>query len=506
VVDPRVEVFRHLLSWVAEEMGAVLVRSARSVNIKERRDCSCAIFDADGRMLAQAEHIPVHLGSMPLSVAAALAAVRDWRPGDAVILNDPYHGGTHLPDVTLVAPVFVGERPAFFTAARAHFADIGGAAPGSMPVATDLYQEGLVIPPMRLGPEVLRLIAANVRHPRGAEADLAAMEACLRRGERRLRELCARYGAETVASMGRELIAYGERLMRAAIAALPAGTYRFADALDDDGIGVGRIPIRCAVTLGPDGATVDFTGSSAQVAGGVNCVAAVTLSAVLYGFRCLLPSEAPTNAGCLAPIRVVAPEGSLLNARPPAAVAAGNVETSQRIVDVVFGALARAAPERIPAASGGTMNNVAFGTPVWGFYETIGCGMGARPDRPGVSAVQTHMTNTRNTPVEAMERALPVRVTATTVRRGSGGAGRRRGGDGLIREFVFLDDVTVCVISDRRLTRPYGLRGGAPGKPGVNRVNGKPVPGKFTTALRPGERLRVETPGGGGYGKARRSR
>lgn len=505
MVDARLEIFRHLLSWVADEMGAVLIRSARSVNIKERRDCSCALFDAEGRMIAQAEHIPVHLGSMPLSVEAALAAAGTWKPGETIILNDPFRGGTHLPDVTLVSPVFVEGRPAFFTAARAHFADIGGSAPGSMPLATDLYQEGLILPPVKLDATVRRILAANVRNPRGAEGDLAAMEACLRRGERRLLELCDRYGAGEVASMGRRLVEYGERLMRAAIAGLKPGVHAFADALDDDGFEPQRVPIVCALTIEGDAATADFTGSAPQTKGGVNAVRAVTLSSVLYAFRCLLEPDAPTNAGSLAPLRVIAPEGTVVNARPGAAVAAGNVETSQRIVDVVLGALAKAAPGRIPAASAGTMSNFSFGTAHWGYYETIAGGMGARPGRDGVSAVQTHMTNTRNTPVEALERALPVRVVSSTVRRGSGGAGARRGGDGIVREVRFLDDVQVSVISDRRKTRPYGVAGGKPGKPGINRVNGRKMPGKFVETLAPGARVRIETPGGGGYGKVRRS-
>jgi N-methylhydantoinase B/oxoprolinase/acetone carboxylase alpha subunit len=347
----------------------------------------------------------------------------------------------------------------------------------------------------------VRLLRSNVRNPAGAEADLAAMQACLKRGERRLRELWTRYRGEL---RGGELVAYGERLMRAAISALPSGTYRFADALDDDGISRERVRIECAVTIDGDRATVDFTGSSPQVRGNVNAVYAVTVSATLYCFRCLMAPDAPTNAGNLVPIKVVAPEGTVVNARPPAAVAAGNVETSQRIVDVVFGALAKAAP--MPAASAGTMTNVAFGTSIWGYYETVAGGMGARHDRAGVSAVQTHMTNTRNTPVEALERSFPVRVTSYTVRRGSGGAGRFAGGDGIVRELQFLDDAQVSVISDRRATKPYGVKGGAPGKSGVNRVNGRTMPGKFTASLKPGGRLRVETPGGGGYGKARVSR
>ncbi|HXX94859.1 MAG TPA: hydantoinase B/oxoprolinase family protein, partial [Planctomycetota bacterium] len=391
----RLEVFRNLFSGVAEEMGALLGRAAYSINIKERKDYSCAIFDRRGRMIAQAAHIPVHLGSMPMSVEAALRRVR-FRAGDAVVLNDPYEGGTHLPDVTLVVPVFAGGRLEFLTACRAHFSDIGGMSPGSMPVSTDLYQEGLILPPVRLTPEVRSILQANVRSPGEVQGDLAAQEACCQRGGRRLLELRERYGS-AVGSAAEALQEYARRRMVAAIRRIPRGRFTFEDALDDDGIDRRRVPIRVAVERRGEGVVVDFTGSSPQVQGNVNAVRAVTVSAVLYCFRCLVPEDIPLNAGASEPIRVVAPEGTVVHARPPAAVTAGNVETSQRIVDVVFGALRKALPAVIPAASQGTMNNFSFGGAGFAYYETVGGGMGARPGAAGVSGVQTHMTNTLNT-------------------------------------------------------------------------------------------------------------
>jgi N-methylhydantoinase B len=489
----RLEVFKNLLAGVAEEMGVVLGRSAYSVNIKERRDYSCAVFDGRGRMIAQAAHIPVHLGSMPLSVEAALRSFR-FQPGDLAVLNDPYQGGTHLPDVTFVRPVFSGKSLEFFTASRAHYSDIGGMAPGSMPVSTDLYQEGLILPPVRMTPEVRRLILANVRNPREVEGDIAAQEACCETGARRLLELRERYGAELKRALG-ELQAYARRRMIAAIRKIPRGRFTFEDVLDDDGIVDRPIRIRAAVERRGDRVRVDFTGSDPQVAGNVNCVYAVTLSAVLYCFRCLVPDDIPLNAGAAQPIEVVAPEGSVVHARPPAAVAAGNVETSQRIVDVVFGALRKALPDVIPAASQGTMNNFSFGGRGFAYYETIAGGMGARPGADGVSGVHTHMTNTLNTPIEALEHAYPVRVTEYRFRPNSGGRGRHRGGDGLIREVEFLEPAQVSIVSDRRKKAPYGR---PPGKPGRNTLNGRLLGGKTNFRVKAGDRVRIETPGGGG--------
>jgi N-methylhydantoinase B len=489
----RLEVFKNLLGGVAEEMGVVLGRSAYSVNIKERRDYSCAVFDGRGRMIAQAAHIPVHLGSMPLSVQAALRRFR-FKPGDLVVLNDPFHGGTHLPDVTFVRPVFAGRSLEFFTACRAHYSDIGGMAPGSMPLSTDLYQEGLILPPVRMTPEVRALLLANVRNPREVEGDVAAQEACCDTGARRLLELRARYGSELKHALA-ALQAYARRRMVAAIRKIPAGRFTFADELDDDGIADRPVRIRASVERRGDRVRVDFTGSDPQVAGNVNSVYAVTLSAVLYCFRCLVPDDIPLNAGAAEPIEVVAPEGSVVHARPPAAVTAGNVETSQRIVDVVFGALRKALPGVIPAASQGTMNNFSFGGAGFAYYETIGGGMGARPGADGVSGVQTHMTNTLNTPVEALEHAYPVRVTEYRFRPGSGGRGRRRGGDGIIREVEFLAPAQVSIVSDRRKKGPTGR---PPGKPGRNTLNGRPLPGKANFRVKAGDRIRIETPGGGG--------
>jgi N-methylhydantoinase B len=489
----RLEVFKNLLGGVAEEMGVVLGRSAYSVNIKERRDYSCAVFDARGRMIAQAAHIPVHLGSMPLSVQAALRAFT-FKPGDLAVLNDPYQGGTHLPDVTFVRPVFAGKRMEFVTACRAHYSDIGGMAPGSMPVSTDLYQEGFILPPVLLTPEVRTLLLANVRNPREVAGDVAAQEACCETGAKRLLDLLARYGPELRRALD-PLQTYARRRMIAAIRRIPSGRFTFEDFLDDDGIVDKPIRIRASVERRGDRVRVDFSGSDPQVAGNVNSVYAVTLSAVLYCFRCLVPDDIPLNAGAAEPIDVVAPEGSVVNARPPAAVTAGNVETSQRIVDVVFGALRKALPDVIPAASQGTMNNFSFGGAGFAYYETIAGGMGARPGADGVSGVHTHMTNTLNTPIEALEHAYPVRVTEYRFRANSGGRGRYKGGDGLVREVEFLEPAQVSIVSDRRKTRPYGR---PPGKSGRNTLNGKPLPGKSNFRVKAGDRVRIETPGGGG--------
>ncbi len=515
-VDPvRLEVFRHMLTAIAEEMGSVLERSAYSANIKERRDFSCAVFDADGRLIAQAAHIPVHLGAMPLSVRAALEAFPDLEPDDVVILNDPYRGGTHLPDVTLIYPVFIEGRLTFFTANRAHQSDIGGMTPGSMPLASEIFQEGLILPPVRLyrrgarNEDLWRVLLANVRTPEEREGDLLAQVYACRVGAQRLQALVGKYGPEEVLFYSRALLDYSEALMRHALAQIPEGTYTFEDSLDDDGFSETPVRIRVAVTIQAGQAVVDFTGSDPQCQGSVNAVYAVTLSAVRYCFRALLEGDAPTNDGLFRPITVVAPEGTVVHARPPAPVSAGNVETSQRIVDVVLGALAQAVPDRIPAAAQGTMNNLTFGGVFQGrpfaFYETIGGGAGAGPHGDGESAIHTHMTNTMNTPVEAIERLFPVRIRRYSIRWGSGGEGLHRGGDGIVREVEFLAPARVGLISDRRKTVPYGLAGGRPGQPGRNRwirADGTAVdlPGKFQVDVQPGDVLSIETPGGGGWG------
>ena len=517
------EIFKSLFSAVAEEMGAALGRTGLSTNIKERRDYSCALFDAQGRMVAQAAHLPVHLGSMPASVAAAIEHV-ELGPGDVAILNDPYLGGTHLPDITLVMPVFVTqdgrEAIAGYVANRAHHADIGGASPGSMPLATDLFQEGLVIPPVKLvergviDRQLLALICRNVRTPEERRGDLTAQIGCAQLGARRLAETVDQYGLEEVAQHMQGLLDYSETMTRDAIRRIPSGRYTFQDVLDGDGLTDEPVPIRVEVIIEGDTLTADFSGSAPQTAGPVNAVLAVTQSAVLYVVRCVAGESAPANQGCLAPVRIIAPEGTVVNAKRPAAVSAGNVETSQRIVDVLFGALAQALPERIPAASQGTMNNLAFGgyDPVrrrpFAYYETIGGGMGARPSLPGDSAIHTHMTNTLNTPVEALEFDLPVRVREYSIRRGSGGRGRHAGGDGLRRSLEFLAEADCTIVSDRRTSRPYGLAGGEAGAAGRNLVRRKgsdadeETPAKTRIALSPGDVLTIETPGGGGWGEA----
>ena len=519
VIDPiELEIFKSLFVSVAEEMGVALCRASFSPNIKERRDFSCAVFDAEGQTVAQGDHLPVHLGAMPLSVASAIRNVK-LEPGDTVVLNDPFRGGTHLPDITMVTPVFLPRksRPAYFAANRAHHSDVGGSAPGSMPLATELFQEGLIIPPVklvrrgRIDRDVLDFILANVRTPEEREGDLTAQLAANRIGQKRLLEITDKYGSDAVRQRMKALQDYSERIMRQAIASIPEGRYRFQDFMDDDGQSKRPVRIRVEVRIKGGSAEADFSGTDPQTEGNINANYAITLSATLYVFRCLIPGDVPFNAGLLRPIRVIAPEGCLVNARPPAAVAGGNVETSQRITDVLLGALARAVPERIPAASSGTMNNITFGGlhPESGrsfaYYETVGGGMGAGPERDGLSGVHTHMTNTRNTPVEALEHYLPVRVRRYGLRPRSGGAGRHRGGDGIVREFEFLVPCRVNILSERRRFAPYGLRGGSDGKPGRNRLRRgrvlRDLGSKASVRLEKGDRLIIETPGGGGYGR-----
>jgi N-methylhydantoinase B/oxoprolinase/acetone carboxylase alpha subunit len=521
VADPMAfEVFTHLFLAIPEEMGITLRRTGFSPNIKERLDYSCAIYDGQGRTIAQGDHMPVHLGAMPLSVRAALEAVRMER-GDMVMLNDPYQGGTHLPDITLVAPVFLGRdrRPAFFVANRAHHSDVGGMSPGSMPVAREIYQEGIILPPVRLVrrgrlvADLHRLLLANVRTPTERAGDLAAQIGANRVGEARLRRLVARHGRRSALGHAAALQAYTARMVRAAIRDIPDGTYRFEDVLDDDGFTGPPLRIVAAIRIRGDRATVDFTGSDPQAAGSVNANFAITLSACLYAFRCLVTEDIVYNAGVAAPVTVIAPPGTVVNANRPAAMAAGNVETSQRITDVVLGALSQAVPSRIPAASQGTMNNVTFGgvDPRTGrrfaYYETLGGGMGARPGLDGLSGVHTHMSNTRNTPIEAIEHDLPIRMRQYRLRAGSGGAGRWTGGEGLVREYEVLAACTATVLSDRRLHAPWGAAGGGPGARGCNtlvrRGQEQTLPGKIELQLEPGDRLRIETPGGGGYGRVR---
>jgi N-methylhydantoinase B/oxoprolinase/acetone carboxylase alpha subunit len=513
------EIFKNLFLSIAEEMGVTLCRTGFSPNIKERLDYSCAVYDAAGETIAQGDHMPVHLGAMPLSVRAAIDAA-PMEPGDIVMLNDPFHGGTHLPDITLVSPVFIARdrRPTFYVANRAHHSDVGGMSPGSMPVAREIYQEGLIIPPVHLArrgrivTDVVRLALANVRTPDEREGDLTAQIAANRVADTRLRDTVRRYGRAATLGYARALQDYTARVLGAAILAIPDGRYAFEDALDDDGFGSGPVRIRAEVTIAGRRATVDFTGSSPQVTGSVNANYAMTLSACLYAFRCLVGDDVLYNAGVRRPLTVVAPEGTIVNARRPAAVAGGNVETSQRITDVVLGALAQAIPARIPAASQGTMNNVTLGgtDPRTGrrfaYYETMGGGMGGRRGLAGLSGVHTHMSNTRNTPIEAIEHYLPVRIRQYKLRQGSGGRGAAPGGEGLVREYEMLAAATVTILSERRVRPPYGAAGGGPGAPGQNTLirDGREerLPGKVELQLRPGDRLRIETPGGGGWGRA----
>lgn len=524
-VDPvSLEIFKHLFASAAEEMGVTLGRTAYSPNIKERKDYSCACFDAQGRLIAQAAHIPVHLGAMPASVQAALACFHEFAPGDVVLLNDPYLGGTHLPDITMISPVFIGDDPDGrqgqlfgFVASRAHHADIGGMSPGSMPMSRELYQEGMIIPPLKIvkagvvNQEVLELFYRNVRTPDERRGDMQAQLATARVGERRLQEIIARYGSRAVQTHADALLAYSARLTSHALAQLPAGESAFTDYLDDDGWGATELPISVRLTIQDGRMRVDFTGSAPPSMGCLNTVKAVAVSAVFYVVRCLVGEHVPANQGCLEPIEISVPENSLLNpqASRATAVAAGNVETSQRIVDALFGALASLARERVPAASQGTMNNLTFGgydrlrNRPFAYYETLGGGMGARPGADGLSGVHVHMSNTRNTPIEVLEIDLPVRVRRYSLRTGSGGAGHYRGGDGLCRELLFLAPASVTLLTERRKLAPYGLWGGSPGMPGENslaRAGEKlTLPGKTTLEVRVGDILCIHTPGGGGY-------
>jgi len=548
--DPTtLEIYRALFTSVAEEMGIALRRTAFSPNIKERRDYSCAVFDAKGNVIAQGDHMPVHLGSMPMAVAAALKEV-DIQPGDVVALNDPFAGGTHLPDVTLVAGVFAetwgrghtetrgrGDtgkrgghltasprlrfpvsfpRPLFFVANRAHHADIGGATPGSMGLATDIYGEGIRIPPIRIVREgvtdqdTMRLLLANVRGNIERRGDFDAQIGSLKTGAIRLLEIIDRRGELETLDYASQLINYSARLMRHTISTIPNGTYQAEDVLDDDGVVDSPVFIVVRITIREDKAVVDFSGSSSQVAGAINAVEAITVSAVSYVFRCLIPGDVPASAGLMHPIEVIAPSGTVVNANPPASVAGGNVETSQRIVDVLFKALAQAMPERIPAASQGTMNNLTIGGidsrsgNEFSYYETVAGGAGARPELDGMSGVHTHMTNSLNTPAEALEYAYPLRVREYRLRKGSGGKGRFRGGNGVIREIETLVPARMSLLADRRKHGPYGLNGGSEGQTGTNVIIRARQRIKFNAKgslqLEAGDRVRIETPGGGGWG------
>jgi N-methylhydantoinase B len=540
--DPvELEIFKSLFHSIAEEMGAALRRTAFSPNIKERRDYSCAVFDGQGEVVAMGDHMPVHLGSMPMSVRAAVERL-ELNAGDVAILNDPFCGGTHLPDITLVAPVFLSadarsagkksrkgsRRPAFYVASRAHHADVGGMYAGSMGSCREIYQEGVRIPPIKLieagsvQQDLLRLLLNNVRTPQEREGDLNAQIASCHTGAARLREIVERYGWPRVQRVMRELQVYSEKMMRAFLSRVPLGRYSAEDYLDDDGAGSGPVRIAVALTFqkaspGQPVVIVDFGGSSPQVTGGINAVDAIAYSACFYVFRCLLQEDVPAAAGLMRPVRMIAPAGTIVNSRPPAAVAGGNVETSQRIVDTLLRALAQALPDRVPAASSGTMNNLTIGGiddrkgagegEPFAYYETIAGGMGARPDRAGVNGVHTHMTNSLNTPAEALEFAYPLRVTRYSLRQGSGGVGKFTGGAGIVREVELLSDAEVTLLADRRTRGPYGLAGGADGAIGRTLIvhndgSLETLTGKTSVRLKRGEKVRIESPGGGGWGAA----
>jgi N-methylhydantoinase B len=503
-LDPiTLSVLSSALSGIAEEMGTVLVRSAYSSNIKERRDCSAALFDARGRMVAQAEHIPVHLGAMPEAVAAVMA--RDPEPGDVFVVNDPYSGGNHLPDITMVSPLGGDEDRWGFAVTRAHHSDVGGMQPGSMPAGSrDVYAEGLVIPPVRLVErgryvsDVLDLVLANTRTPRVRRGDFRAQIAANQLAQRRLADLIRRRGRDTVLAAYDEVIAYTERHTRDAIRRLPDGVYGATSEIEGDGVVDGDIPIRVSIRISGDELAVDFTGTAEAVPGNVNCPLSVTRSACFFALRVLLSAEIPANAGTYAPLGIHAPEGSLVNARRPSAVVAGNVETSQRLADTVLSALAQVAD--LPAGGQGTMNNVNIGGRGWTYYETIGGGQGASAGGPGPSGVHVGMSNTLNTPIEAFELEYPMRVERFELAAGSGGAGTHRGGDGIVRSIRVLEPASLSLLTDRRRHPPQGRNGGGPGAVGRNRRNGEELPPKISLPLDAGDVVTIVTPGGGGYG------
>ena len=513
--DPvALEVWRHLFAALTEEMGAVLMRAAFSPNIKERRDFSCALFGADREMVAHAAHIPVHLGSTPLALAAVLEDVA-LGPGDVAWVNDPYRGGTHLPDLTVVEPLYVDGQVLGYLVNRAHHADVGGTAAGSMPLSRHIDDEGVRLPPEKIATAGILdrdLVHARfldrVRTPVEREGDLEAQLAACRLGARRLEALAGTYGAAEVRGAMAGLTDHAERMMRAVLAAIPDGRYEASDVLDDDGLGTEDIALRVTVTVDGDGCTVDLTGSDPQVEGPVNAVRAITVSAVLYVLRLLAPEHLPASTGMMRPVTVRTKPGTVVDARYPAPVAAGNVETSQRLVDVLLQAFAKALPDRIPAASQGTMNNVALGgadPAPWAYYETVGGGTGAGPGFDGASGIHSHMTNTLNTPVEALEHAYPLQVAWYRLRRGTGGAGAQRGGDGVSRAYRFLEPATATLIGERRRHPPPGLAGGQPGARGHDRLlkadgTETELPGKVRLEVEPGDVLVVGTPGGGGHG------
>lgn len=519
-VDPvLLEVYRNRFSGISEEMGVTLQRTSYSPNVKERLDFSCAIFDGEGAMVAQAAHIPVHLGAMPASVEAALNAFPSWEAGDVVMLNDPFQGGTHLPDITLVSPVFVAGQstPAFFIASRAHHADVGGMSPGSLPLSTEIFQEGLIIPPVKLyragqvNDDLLKLVLRNVRTPGERKGDLAAQRAAHAVGEQRLMDVCSRHGIAEVLAYTEHLQMYSRRMVEAAVATWPDGSYSYTDFLEiDAGDGLKNTPISVVVTVDGKQINFDFAGTAPASHSSLNAVLSITQSACYYVVVSLMDEGIPMNSGCFEPVSVTAPVGCLVNAISPSAVAGGNVETSQRVVDTAFGALAQALPDKVPAASQGTMNNLTIGGvgldgKPFAYYETIGGGMGASSQSDGLSGVHVHMSNTLNTPVEALELAFPFRIRTYGLRQAAAGKGLYQGGQGLVREYEFLTDVTATMLSERRANSPWGLAGGQDGNAGRNVLidaegNQQDLPAKFSRRFVKGEVLRIETPGGGGWG------
>jgi N-methylhydantoinase B len=499
-LDPiSLQVLVGALRAACDEMGAVLIRSAHSPNITERRDCSTALFTASGELVMQAEHIPVHLGSMPDAVAAVREL--DQRPGGLWILNDPYRGGTHLPDVTLISPLFAEDALIGFAASRAHHADIGGPTPAGMPAdSTALDQEGVVIEPTEADDETLRDLAERMRKPQERLADLRAQRAANLTGARRVDELVERHGADGLRGAMEEILDYSERRTRAAIAELPDGRFEAGDVLEGGPRDAGDLELHVRLTIDGEALELDFTGSADQVDGNLNCPLSVTKSAAFFAVRVLTDPDGPPSAGAHRPVSVIAPEGSLLNARAPAAVAAGNVETSSRVADLVLAAFAGA--KEVPAQGQGTMNNLTLAGDGWTYYETIGGGQGACPDADGPSAIHVAMSNTLNTPVEALESEYPVRVRELGLRRGSGGTGRHRGGDGIVREIEALAPMRFTLITERRRHPPRGRDGAGDGEPGRNLLNGDELPAKGAGELKRGDRLRIETPGGGGHGHA----
>lgn len=508
----ELEIFNNLFSAIAEEMGIVLRRSSFSPNIRERCDFSCAIFDEKGELVSQASHIPVHLGAMPETMKSILPLF-NWKEGDVIITNDPFSGGTHLPDITLIKPVFFENSLSFFLVVRAHHADVGGKYAGSMAVATHIEEEGILIKPTYLIKgrtfqiSFFENFIKNLRNPLEREGDLKAQIASIIRGEKRLIELCKKYGLSKLKAIIEELKSYSQRAMEKLLEKAPKGEYYFTDYLDDDGLEELDIPIKVKVTFKNKKVIVDFSESASQVKGCVNAPKAVTHSAVYYVFLSLLNTlgEYPINEGCFRPIEIITKPGTVVSATYPSAVAAGNVETSQRIVDTLLGALSEAFKDFVPSASCGTMNNIAMGNEAFAYYETIGGGMGARPGKDGLSGVHTHMTNTLNTPVEALEHDYPVRIERYSLRKNSGGKGKYRGGNGLIREYIFLEPCTVTILSERRKHSPYGLFGGKAGKRGKNiLIKGKEkiyLPGKVNLKVDKNDRIIIKTPGGGGWGK-----